>query len=82
MAVKSACKGAVAMFDNSAAGRFTYTEPQFAERVGLSVALVRQLRREGRLSHVRINKRVLYTEEDVRALIASHQQAAKKKEGA
>ncbi len=62
------------MFDYSPAGRFTYTEQQFAERVGLSIALVRQLRREGRLSHVRVNKRVLYTEEDIKTFLASHRQ--------
>jgi cellulase/cellobiase CelA1 len=66
------------MFDNSAAGRYTYTEPEFARRVGLSVALVRQLRHQGRLSHIKINKRILYTDEDLQALLASHRSSAGK----
>ena len=65
------------MNSSSDAGRFTYTAPEFAQRVGLSVALVRQLRRQGRLSHIRVNKRVLYTDEDIQAFLTSHRSAAR-----
>ncbi len=62
---------------SSNAGRFTYTEPEFAQRVGISVALVRQLRRQGRLSHIRVNKRVLYTDKDIQSFFASHRSSAR-----
>jgi hypothetical protein len=63
-------------FDNSAATRYTLTEPEFANRIGLSVALVRELRRQGRMPHVRVNSRVLYTQADVEMFIDSHRRAS------
>jgi hypothetical protein len=62
-------------FDNSASS-FTLTEKQFADAIGLSLSLVRVLRRDGRLSCVRVNKRVLYTRQDVDAFLAAHRQTA------
>lgn len=62
-------------FDHSAASKFTLTESQFANAVGLSLALVRELRRQGRISHLRVNRRVLYTRQDVEAFISAHRQA-------
>ncbi len=61
-------------FDESAPTRFTLTEPQFANAVGLSVALIRELRRQGRVPHLRVNKRVLYTHQDVQAFLSAHRQ--------
>jgi excisionase family DNA binding protein len=58
-------------FDNSAA-KFTFTEQQFADAVGLSLAFVRQLRKQGRLPHVRVGDRVLYTQQDVHEFLQSH----------
>lgn len=56
------------MFDNSAA-TFTLTEKQLAKFLGVSVELVRQLRRQGRIPYVRINSRVLYLRDDARAFL-------------
>ncbi len=62
-------------FDNSAAN-YTLTEQQFADAVGLSIALVRTLRRQGRVPHIRINTRVLYLRADVSRFLEQHRQAA------
>jgi hypothetical protein len=62
-------------FDNSAA-KYTLTEQQFADAVGLSIALVRVLRRQGRIPHIRINTRVLYLRADVDKFLEEHRQAA------
>ncbi len=64
------------MFDNSTATKFTLTEPQFARAVNLSLSVVQQLRKQGRLSHLRVGKRVLYTQKDVDAFVSSMQQEA------
>jgi transcriptional regulator with XRE-family HTH domain len=66
---------ATVTFDNSAASH-TLTEEQFADAVGLSVAFIRQLRREGRIPHVRINRRVLYLRDDARRFLDQHRRAA------
>jgi hypothetical protein len=63
------------MFDNTAA-KFTLTEKQFAEAVGLSLPLVRQLRSQGRIPHIRVNSRVLYTSADVVAFLDAHRRIA------
>ncbi len=62
------------VFDNSAAS-FTITEQQFADALGISIQLVRQLRQQGRLPHVRINRRVLYLKSDVPRVLEQHRQA-------
>jgi hypothetical protein len=64
------------MFDNTSATKYTLTEPQFARAVNLSLSVIRQLRKQGRLSHLRVNKRVLYTKHDVEAFIRSMQREA------
>jgi hypothetical protein len=61
-------------FDNSAAS-YTYTEEEFSRAVGLSIALVRLLRRQGRLPHIRINRRVLYLKTDAQAFLEQHRNA-------
>jgi excisionase family DNA binding protein len=63
------------MFNKDAANRYTLTEPEFSEAIGLSIAFVRQLRKQGRLPHIRVGDRVLYTEQDVRGFIESHRHA-------
>ncbi len=63
------------MFNKDAANRYTLTEPEFSEAIGLSIAFVRQLRKQGRLPHIRVGDRVLYTEQDVRSFIESHRHA-------
>jgi excisionase family DNA binding protein len=63
------------MFNKDAANRYTLTEQEFSEVVGLSLAFVRQLRKQGRLPHVRIGDRVLYTQEDVYSFLESHRHA-------
>ncbi len=62
-------------FDATAA-RQTYTEIQFAQLVGLSLSTVRKLRSRGRVPHVRLGKRILYTQADVESFLAAHRQAA------
>jgi transcriptional regulator with XRE-family HTH domain len=64
-------------FDTSAAS-FTITEQQFADALGVSIQLVRQLRRQGRLPHVRINRRILYLKSDVPGVLEQHRQAMSK----
>jgi excisionase family DNA binding protein len=63
------------MSDNSAAS-FTLTEKELAKFLGVSVDLVRQLRRAGRLPFVRINSRVLYLRDDARQFLEQNRQAA------
>ncbi len=55
---------------------FTITEQEFADALGISIQLVRQLRQQGRLPHVRINRRVLYLKTDVPRFLEQHRQAA------
>jgi hypothetical protein len=62
------------MLDISAAS-YTLTEPQFADAVGVSVAFLRALRRQGRVPHIRINRRVLYLKTDVERFLDDHRQA-------
>jgi len=61
------------MFDNSASS-FTLTEKQLAKFLGISVDLVRQLRRQGRLPFVKINSRVVYLRTDAVAFLEQHRQ--------
>jgi hypothetical protein len=63
------------MLDTSAASH-TVTEPQFAVIVGLSVAFLRELRRQGRVPHIRINRRVLYLKVDADRFLEQHRAAA------
>ncbi len=63
------------MLDTSAASH-TVTEPQFAAIVGLSVAFLRELRRQGRVPHIRINRRVLYLKADAERFLEQHRNAA------
>ncbi len=60
------------MFNKDAANRYTLTEQEFSEAIGLSLAFVRQLRKQGRLPHVRVGDRVLYTQQDVHEFLQSH----------
>jgi hypothetical protein len=62
------------MLDTSAAS-YTLTEPQFAAVVGLSVAFLRELRRQGRVPHIRVNRRVLYLKADAERFLEQHRQA-------
>jgi hypothetical protein len=62
------------MFDNSAA-KFTITEKQFAAAVGLSPQLIAQLRKQGRIPHVRVNSRVLYLRADAERFLQQHRHA-------
>jgi hypothetical protein len=62
------------MLDTSAPS-YTLTEPQFAAIVGLSVAFLRELRRQGRVPHIRINRRVLYLKADAERFLDDHRQA-------
>jgi hypothetical protein len=62
------------MLDISAAS-YTLTEPQFAAIVGVSVAFLRELRRQGRVPHIRINRRVLYLKADAQRFLDDHRQA-------
>jgi excisionase family DNA binding protein len=63
------------MFNKDAANYYTLTEQEFSEALGLSLTFVRQLRKQGRLPHIRVGDRVLYTEQDVRSFIESHRHA-------
>jgi predicted site-specific integrase-resolvase len=62
------------MFNNSAA-TYTLTEEQFANAVGISIAFLRELRRQGRVPHVRINRRVLYLKTDAERFLEQHRNA-------
>jgi hypothetical protein len=61
-------------FDTSTA-KHTLTEREFAEFVGLSVSVIRQLRQQGRIPHIRVNKRVLYLRTDALEFLIQHRQA-------
>jgi predicted site-specific integrase-resolvase len=63
------------MLDNSAV-TYTLTEKQLANFLGISIDLVRHLRRTGRLPFVRINSRVLYLKTDALDFLSQHRQAA------
>jgi excisionase family DNA binding protein len=63
------------MSDTSAVS-FTLTERELAAFLGVSVDLVRHLRRTGRLPFVKINSRVLYLRSDAHAFLSQHRQAA------
>ncbi len=55
---------------------FTLSERELAKFLGVSVELVRQLRRTGRLPFVRVNTRVLYLRNDAEAFLEQHRHAA------
>ncbi len=63
------------MLDTTEASH-TFTEEQFANAVGLSVAFLRELRRQGRVSHIRIGRRVLYLRVDAERFLEQHRNAA------
>ncbi len=54
---------------------FTLTERELAKFLGVSVDLVRHLRRTGRLPFVKINSRVLYLRSDAHAFLSQHRHA-------
>jgi excisionase family DNA binding protein len=60
---------------NNSEVSFTLTEKELAKFLGISVDLVRQLRRTGRLPFVKINSRVLYLKTDALEFLAQHRQA-------
>ncbi len=62
------------MFDNSASS-FTLTEKELAKFLGISVDLVRHLRRQGRLPFVRINTRIVYLRDDAVKFLEQHRSA-------
>jgi predicted site-specific integrase-resolvase len=62
------------MSDNSTT-TFTLTEKQLAQFLGISVDLVRHLRRTGRLPFVRINTRIVYLKTDALEFLSQHRQA-------
>ncbi len=55
---------------------FTLTERELAAFLGVSVDLVRHLRRTGRLPFVKINSRVLYLRDDARQFLEQNRHAA------
>jgi excisionase family DNA binding protein len=63
------------MYDDPAQS-FTLTERELAKYLGVSVDLVRHLRRTGRLPFVRINTRVVYLRDDARAFLEQNRHAA------
>ncbi len=60
---------------DSLATAFTLTEKQLAQFLGISVDLVRHLRRTGRLPFVKINSRILYLKTDALEFLSQHRQA-------
>jgi predicted site-specific integrase-resolvase len=54
---------------------YTLTEKQLAQFLGISVDLVRHLRRTGRLPFVKINSRVLYLKADALEFLSQHRTA-------
>jgi excisionase family DNA binding protein len=62
------------MLDNFASS-FTLTEKELAKFLGISIDLVRHLRRQGRLPFVRINTRIVYLRSDAVAFLEQHRQA-------
>jgi excisionase family DNA binding protein len=52
--------------------RLAYPVPEAAHRLGLSVRSLRYLLRSGRLSHVRLGRRVLIRHQDIEALLRKH----------
>jgi excisionase family DNA binding protein len=54
----------------------TLSELQFASTLGISVQLLRQLRRQGRVPFVRVGKRgVRYLRDDAHRFLEQHRQA-------
>jgi excisionase family DNA binding protein len=60
---------------NNSEVSFTLTEKELAKFLGISVDLVRHLRRTGRLPFVKINSRILYLRNDAVAFLEQHRQA-------
>ena len=60
---------------DSLATAFTLTEKQLAQFLGISVDLVRHLRRTGHLPFVKINSRILYLKTDALEFLSQHRQA-------
>jgi excisionase family DNA binding protein len=55
---------------------FTLSERELAKFLGVSVELVRVLRRQGRLPFVKVNTRILYLRDDAEAFLEQNRQAA------
>jgi excisionase family DNA binding protein len=60
---------------NNSEVSFTLTEKELAKFLGISVDLVRHLRRTGRLPFVKINARIVYLRNDAVAFLEQHRQA-------
>jgi excisionase family DNA binding protein len=60
---------------NNSEVSFTLTEKELAKFLGISVDLVRHLRRTGRLPFVKINSRIVYLRNDAVAFLEQHRQA-------
>ena len=52
------------------------TDADIAERLGVSVDLVRRRSRAGEFAHVRIGRAFRYTEADYEAIVATHRREA------
>ncbi len=50
-------------------GRGTLNEPETAEYLSIGVEFLRQLRQEGRISHRKIGRRILYAPADIAAFL-------------
>ncbi len=54
--------------------RATLTEKEFCEAVGISRVTAWQLRKAGKLKHIRIGSRVLYTPACIEKFLTAHEQ--------
>ena len=61
---------------NEQSQRLTYTEQEFCNVVGISRPTAYRLRKAGKLPHVRLKGRILYTRGQINAFLASHEQNA------
>lgn len=52
----------------------TMTEAEFCERANISRTLAWQLRKQGKLPHVRVGSKILYTPDHLAQFIAAHEQ--------
>ena len=57
--------------------RATMTEKEFAAAVGLSITTCWALRKQGRLPHFKVGRRVLYSQDHVQRFLASVEQPLK-----
>jgi hypothetical protein len=54
-----------------------YSERQAAERLGISPISLFRLRKIGAISHYRVNRRVIYGEDQIRDFLARNERTAK-----